>query len=169
MLADPDRVVVELPETSSSSTPRSVALNPRRASRGAALVSTFRFGQFARGRSQIVFDLSEPARIVKAVAEPTEVGRGGPSGGGTRDHGAGHIPRRSPARRGPRTFEGARARGAGGRAGAGHAPGGHRRRAWRRRHEEQSAPSAYEKDIVLDVARRLAAKLEAGGRARTMC
>ncbi|MEI2736453.1 MAG: N-acetylmuramoyl-L-alanine amidase [Rhodoblastus sp.] len=30
------------------------------------------------------------------------------------------------------------------------------------------AKSVYEKDIVLDVARRLAAKLEAGGRARTM-
>lgn len=30
------------------------------------------------------------------------------------------------------------------------------------------AKSVYEKDIVLDVARRLVAKLEAGGRARTM-
>ena len=75
VLADPDRVVVELPETSFLIDPaigREVA--GRKKGEAPALVSGFRFGQFARGRSRIVFDLSGPARIVKAVAEPTASG-----------------------------------------------------------------------------------------------
>lgn len=169
VLADPDRVVVELPETSFLIDP-SIGRAP--AAKGKSeerpLVSTFRFGQFARGRSRIVFDLSEPARIVKAVAEPTESG------------GAARLVVEL-ATTAPDTF----------RAAARAARAAHLQKAPVR--EEPTAEpaqvtplvvidaghggvdmgavgakSAYEKDIVLDVARRLAAKLEAGGRARTM-
>jgi N-acetylmuramoyl-L-alanine amidase len=60
VLADPDRVVVELPE---------VAFRidgDRRAAKG--LVRSFRYGQFAQGRSRVVIDLAKPARVARAEA-----------------------------------------------------------------------------------------------------
>ncbi|HMN71367.1 MAG TPA: N-acetylmuramoyl-L-alanine amidase [Rhodoblastus sp.] len=170
VLADPDRVVVELPEASFLIDP---AIGRAPAARGKAesppLVPSFRFGQFAPGRSRIVFDLSEPARIVKAVAVPTE------SGGAAR-----------------LVVELAQTPADAFRAAARAARAAQLQKApVRDEPPEQSqtqtkplividaghggvdmgavgAKNIYEKDIVLDVARRLAAKLEAGGRARTL-
>jgi N-acetylmuramoyl-L-alanine amidase len=54
----PDRVVIDLPEVNFQS--------PAQAGRkGQGLVSGFRFGLFAPGRSRIVIDLAAPARIAK--------------------------------------------------------------------------------------------------------
>lgn len=57
-LADPYRVIVDTDELT-------FALPGT--SEGTGLVSTFRFGLFAPGKSRIVIDLAEPARIERAV------------------------------------------------------------------------------------------------------
>ena len=170
VLADPDRVVVELPETSFLIDPAvGRDLPTHRKGEPAALVSGFRFGQFARGRSRIVFDLAGPARIVKALAEPTE------SGGAAR-----------------LVIELAQAQPDAFRAAARAARAAQLQKAPAREEPPAQAnppvkplvvidaghggvdmgavgaKSIYEKDVVLDVARRLAAKLEAGGRMRTL-
>ena len=169
VLTDPDRVVVELPETSFLVDP-AIGRAPSAKSKSEAqpLVSSFRFGQFARGRSRIVFDLSEPARIVKAVAEATE------SGGAARlvvelaptaadaFRAAARAARaaqlqKTPAREEPAPQPAQATPLVVVDAGHGGVDMG-----------AVGAKSVYEKDIVLDVARRLVAKLEAGGRARTM-
>lgn len=170
VLADPDRVVVELPETSFLIDPAVGRETPaHRKGDPAGLVSGFRFGQFARGRSRIVFDLAGPARIVKALAEPTE------SGGAAR-----------------LVIELAQAQPDAFRAAARAARAAQLQKAPAREEPPAQAnppvkplvvidaghggvdmgavgaKSIYEKDVVLDVARRLAAKLEAGGRMRTL-
>jgi N-acetylmuramoyl-L-alanine amidase len=61
VLADPDRVVVDLPEVA-------FRIRAGRPQAGGALVRSFRYGQFAPGRSRVVIDLARPARVVKAVA-----------------------------------------------------------------------------------------------------
>jgi len=71
VLADPDRVIIDLPEVNFQVDPqagRPARPMPSRAPR-TGLVSAFRFGLFAPGRSRIVIDLEGPARIVKAVSE----------------------------------------------------------------------------------------------------
>ena len=170
VLADPDRVVVELPETSFLIDPavgREVA--GRKKGEAPALVSGFRFGQIGRGRSRIVFDLSGPARIVKAVAEPTA------SGGAARlvvelaqtqpenFRAAARAARAAQLQKAPAREEPATSTEAAARPlvviDAGH--GGVDMGA-------VGAKSVYEKDIVLDVARRLASKLGAGDRVRTL-
>ncbi|MFT4097837.1 MAG: N-acetylmuramoyl-L-alanine amidase, partial [Rhodoblastus sp.] len=170
VLADPSRVVVELPEAAFLIDPANGrAPSPRGKSESAPLVPSFRFGQFAPGRSRIVFDLAEPARIVKATAEPTQ------SGGAAR-----------------LVVELAQTPADSFRAAARAARAAQLQKAPARDEpiappQEQAKPlividaghggvdmgavgakSINEKDIVLDVARRLAAKLEAGGRARTL-
>ncbi len=168
VLADPDRVVVELPETSFLIDP-AIGRAPARGKGETSVVSGFRFGQFARGRSRIVFDLAEPARIVKAVAEPTE------SGGAARlvielaqtvpdsFRAAARAARAAQLQKTPPREEPAPPSEPQARPliviDAGH--GGVDMGA-------VGAKTVYEKDIVLDVARRLAAKLEAGGKARTL-
>lgn len=173
LLANPDRVVVDLPETAFLIDPgvgRPESGRRRKAEK--SLVESFRFGQFAPGRSRIVLDLSGPARIVKAASEATA------AGGAARLV----IELASSDRDTFRTA--ARA------ARLAHAPGP--------RPDSQTArevvpPSsaalplvvvdaghggvdmgasssngAYEKDIVLDFARRLAARLESDGLVRTL-
>ena len=71
VLSNPDRVVVDLKETAFLIDPAS-GRGPRQ-----GLVSSFRFGHFAPGRSRIVVDLSAPARIVKAASERTPSGGAG--------------------------------------------------------------------------------------------
>src|SRR3954454_3543120 len=64
MLEDPDRVVVDLPQ---------IDFSPLRETnrQGRGLVSAFRFGLIAAGRSRVVIDLGSPALIDKAfVLEP---------------------------------------------------------------------------------------------------
>ncbi|MDR3497394.1 MAG: N-acetylmuramoyl-L-alanine amidase, partial [Ancalomicrobiaceae bacterium] len=66
VLADPYRVVVDLPET------RFDLASTSKEARG--LIHSWRYGLFATGRSRLVFDLTGPARIGSARVEPTANG-----------------------------------------------------------------------------------------------
>lgn len=61
VLADPDRVVVDLPEVA-------FRIEPDRRAAARGLVRSFRYGQFAPGRARIVVDLARPAKILRADA-----------------------------------------------------------------------------------------------------
>ena len=87
VLVDPDRAIIDLPEVEFRIDPavgRAAAQpNPRgRAKRSAVLkpvallgpVAAFRFGLFAAGKSRVVIDLAAPARISRAICEPREGG-----------------------------------------------------------------------------------------------
>lgn len=63
VLADPGRLIVDLPETL-------FRLQSAQGQTRNAIVSAFRFGLVSAGRSRIVVDLGRPARIVRAVYEP---------------------------------------------------------------------------------------------------
>ncbi len=78
VLSEPDRVIVDLPEIGFLFNPSVGRLTAPARGAQPDLVSSFRFGQFAPGRSRIVVELSGPARIVKAQSEST------PSGGASR-------------------------------------------------------------------------------------
>ncbi len=62
-LADPYRVVIDLPEVD-------FRLPPGTGSAGRGLVSDWRYGQFAAGRSRIVLDVTGPVKIDKAFLLP---------------------------------------------------------------------------------------------------
>lgn len=62
-LAEPYRVVIDLPEID-------FQLPPNTGSTGRGLVSDWRYGQFAAGRSRIVLDATEPVKIDKAFVLP---------------------------------------------------------------------------------------------------
>jgi N-acetylmuramoyl-L-alanine amidase len=71
VLAAPDRIVVELPQVVFGSTPDEVSRGNARhrhepALKLGGLVSSYRFGLFAPGKSRIVIDIAGPARIVRA-------------------------------------------------------------------------------------------------------
>ena len=81
VLADPKRVIVDLPEVNFEIDPQ-VGLPAKPASRRpvggakpaprsgpASLIAAYRFGLFAPGRSRIVIDLAAPARIEQAASE----------------------------------------------------------------------------------------------------
>jgi N-acetylmuramoyl-L-alanine amidase len=89
VLADPRRVIIDLPEVSFLIDPnRGLPAPPeppraRRPARKAPapvslgpLIRSFRFGLFAPGKSRIVVDLAEPARVVRAESEAAEAGTG---------------------------------------------------------------------------------------------
>lgn len=63
VLAEPDRIIIDLPETRFH-----IADEAGRPTRAEGLIKSFRFGQFAPGRSRIVIDLAGPAKIVKAAS-----------------------------------------------------------------------------------------------------
>lgn len=79
VLADPKRVIVDLPEVdfdidpqaglAAKPTPRRAGGRAKPGSASAALISTYRFGLFAPGRSRIVIDLAAPARIERVASE----------------------------------------------------------------------------------------------------
>ena len=74
-LASPDRVIVELPEIAFRVAPLLPSPPGRRgrdenASGPGSLVTSYRFGQFAPGHSRIIIDLSAPARVVRAETQP---------------------------------------------------------------------------------------------------
>ena len=85
LLADPDRVIVDLPEINfqvdpmAGRRPSAPAVRKRRgkSSTGvgalaaplAGIVNSYRFGLFAPGKSRIVVDRAEPARVSRAVVE----------------------------------------------------------------------------------------------------
>lgn len=62
VLADPDRVVVDLPEVAFRMD------ESRRPAPGKGLVRAFRYGQFLPGRSRIVIDLAHPAKVTRVAA-----------------------------------------------------------------------------------------------------
>ncbi len=86
VLADPDRVIVDAPQIEFMIDPEigRAPTPPHGSRRGATrakslvkpegLVASFRFGQLTKGRSRIVVDLSKPARIVRVVCEKSEEG-----------------------------------------------------------------------------------------------
>ncbi len=82
-LADPDRIVIDLPEIDfrvdpeAGSASRSIRRGhaaSRRPTRPAGLVASFRFGFFTAGKSRIVIDLAAPARVVRAESEESADG-----------------------------------------------------------------------------------------------
>jgi N-acetylmuramoyl-L-alanine amidase len=71
VLADPDRVIVDLPQTDFLLDPESgkPAHGPHRKT---GLIAAFRFGQLAPGKSRIVIDLHAPARVLRAACEKSD-------------------------------------------------------------------------------------------------
>ncbi len=82
VLANPNRVVIDLPEVDFRIDPQTGTANRELHRRpghqnqasGTGLIASYRFGLFAPGKSRIVIDLTEPARIVRAAAEATQDG-----------------------------------------------------------------------------------------------
>jgi N-acetylmuramoyl-L-alanine amidase len=67
-VADPYRIVVDLPEMAFRLDPE--IGRPAKDKRGGDdLVTSFRFGHFAPGRSRIVIDLARPAKIIRAASD----------------------------------------------------------------------------------------------------
>src|SRR3984893_2265951 len=68
VLADPERVIVDLPQTDFALDPETgkAADPPHRKS---GLIAAFRFGQLAPGKSRIVIDLRAPALVLRAACE----------------------------------------------------------------------------------------------------
>ena len=65
-LADPYRVVVDIPEVT-------FQLTPKAGEAGRGLIKAFRYGLMMPGGSRLVFDLTKPVRVDKAfVVDPTE-------------------------------------------------------------------------------------------------
>jgi N-acetylmuramoyl-L-alanine amidase len=60
----PDRIIVDLPEVAFRIDP--AIGRAKDAPSGEALVKSYRFGQFAPGRSRVVIDLSRPAKVLGA-------------------------------------------------------------------------------------------------------
>ena len=67
-LADPDRIVVDLPEVR-------FALPELAGSTGRGLISAFRYGQISPGKSRIVMDLTGPVLIDKTFPQPAANGQ----------------------------------------------------------------------------------------------
>lgn len=68
VLADPYRVIVDLPEVK-------FLMPSGSGSEGKGLISAFRFGLFAQGKSRIVIDVVEPVLIDKAFVRAAENGQ----------------------------------------------------------------------------------------------
>ncbi|MCL2452174.1 MAG: N-acetylmuramoyl-L-alanine amidase [Alphaproteobacteria bacterium] len=73
VLADPDRVIVDLPQTDFRINPE-IGKKLRRLHVKTGLIAAFRFGQFAFGKSRIVIDLRGPAKVERATSEKSENG-----------------------------------------------------------------------------------------------
>lgn len=80
-LANPDRIVVDLPEISFHVAPMLPPTASARRGRGGnaaplatGLISSYRFGQFAPGHSRVVIDLNGPAKIVHAESQAAAEG-----------------------------------------------------------------------------------------------
>ncbi|MEA2842120.1 MAG: N-acetylmuramoyl-L-alanine amidase [Methylobacteriaceae bacterium] len=75
-IANPDRIVIDLPEIAFHVPPLIAGSTLGRRGRGgtlpaaSGLVTSYRFGQFAPGHSRVIIDLNAPARIVRAETQP---------------------------------------------------------------------------------------------------
>jgi N-acetylmuramoyl-L-alanine amidase len=67
-MADPDRIVVDVPEVNFQLDPE-VGRDPQGKPLD-AIIKSFRFGRFAAGKSRIVIDLNSPARIERVETIP---------------------------------------------------------------------------------------------------
>ena len=68
VLADPDRVIVDLPQVDVTVAPDAGKLTRRgRSAKKTSLVSSYRMGLLAPGRSRIVIDLGAPAKVVRTT------------------------------------------------------------------------------------------------------
>ena len=67
-MADPDRIIVDVPEVNFQIDP-AVGRMPQGGSLG-QIVKSFRFGLLAPGKSRIVIDLAAPARITRVATQP---------------------------------------------------------------------------------------------------
>ncbi len=85
VLTDPDRVIVDLPEVDfqidpARGQPAAARLPGRRTASGAqplaGAVASYRFGLVAAGKSRVVIDLAGPVRILRVACEPGPDGRG---------------------------------------------------------------------------------------------
>jgi N-acetylmuramoyl-L-alanine amidase len=68
VLADPDRVIVDLPQTNFALDPE-IGKPANLARRKASLVASFRYGQLEPGKSRIVIDLAVPALVLRVGCE----------------------------------------------------------------------------------------------------
>src|SRR5271156_2759198 len=66
-IADPDRIIVDLPEVNFQIDP---SVGRVAAPRTGALVKAFRFGLFGPGKSRVVIELARPACPVKVTTKP---------------------------------------------------------------------------------------------------
>lgn len=71
VLADPDRAVIDLPQTDFALDPETGKAASAKGSKK-SLVAAFRFGQLEPGKSRIVIDLDGPAKILRAGCERGE-------------------------------------------------------------------------------------------------
>ena len=153
-LADPYRVVIDIPEVT-------FQLAPKAGETGRGLIKAFRYGLMMPGGSRLVFDLTKPVRIDKAfVVDPTE---GVPArmvlelAPTDRESFLKKIALESKAAPADRAVF-RRVRGQQER----HAPaGGAGSRPRRPRYRNQGPAGELEKDIVLDFAQRLRGRIDA--------
>ena len=69
VLADPARVIIDLPEIAFAIDPPPTSAGKGARNRSDGLILSYRFGRLAAGKSRIVIDLSGPARILRAATE----------------------------------------------------------------------------------------------------
>jgi N-acetylmuramoyl-L-alanine amidase len=65
-VAEPNRIIVDLPEVAFPLDPMAGREVVSARGAGAPLIKSYRFGQFAPGRSRIVIDLARPAKVLRA-------------------------------------------------------------------------------------------------------
>jgi N-acetylmuramoyl-L-alanine amidase len=67
-VAEPDRIIVDLPEVAFPLDPMAgrELVSKRVAAAPSSLIKSYRFGQFAPGRSRIVIELTRPAKVLRA-------------------------------------------------------------------------------------------------------
>lgn len=79
VMAKPDRVIVDVPETLFAIEPdagqkAATQKGKKRQGSQTGVIASYRFGKLGPGRSRIVVDLGRPARIVKAATEISDEG-----------------------------------------------------------------------------------------------
>jgi N-acetylmuramoyl-L-alanine amidase len=178
VLAQPDRVVVDLPEITfkidpaTGRGPAAPKPDPRRRQMQAAqpllgAVASYRFGLVAPGKSRIVIDLTHPARIARLVSEPLPGGQGArlviELGRTDQASFLAEVTKSAEARPASATMPLSAGQASGGLPivvlDAGHGgidTGAH------------ALNGALEKDIVFDFSKALAARLERGGQVRVV-
>ena len=68
VVAEPDRIIVDLPEVAFPLDPMAgrEVVSAKAAGASSSLIRSYRFGEFAPGRSRIVIELARPAKVLRA-------------------------------------------------------------------------------------------------------